>query len=379
MTSPSQWDNPITDELHGGDIVSASQHYGIAMHQWIDLSTGINPSAYPLASFDEALQHSFQQLPYTHPDFIQASTDYYGCPHFLAVSGTQAAIQQLPTILGHYPVLLPEVGYQEHRKYWQASSSVCFYPSLNQRESISFIDAALEKNNQQHLVVINPNNPTGILFDKQQLIEWSQRLAPGAYLIVDEAFIDTTPEQSVLSHSLPDNMIVLRSFGKFFGLAGIRLGYCFAQADIIAALKKRLGLWQVNGPAQTIAIRALWNRQWHHDAIHDIQQNSQAMQQVFLALLAKLPEFDCHQDSFHSLLFSSYRLSLHQANFIQTHFAQAGILLRVIPLNHQQALLRIGLCDRHNTVALERIHNVIASLNLSSAITTDSHAKQAGM
>ena len=101
---------------HGGDVLRASRDYHIPRDQWLDLSTGINPDPYPV---DHISPDSFFQLPYIRPEFNDAVTRYYAHDHFLAVAGTQVAIQALPQILANDAVLLPDVGYQEHALHWQ--------------------------------------------------------------------------------------------------------------------------------------------------------------------------------------------------------------------------------------------------------------------
>ncbi len=351
--------NQHVEEEHGGHIVQASAQYGIDSDQWIDLSTGINPKAYPV----ELESKSFQQLPYLRPEFIAASTAYYRSPHFIPVAGTQAAIQQLPKLLAHFPVLLPQVGYQEHAKYWQLHNTpITYYPSLDKTLSTHFIHTAIAENPEQHVVIINPNNPSGLLFEKQQLLSWAKLLAPQAYLIVDEAFIDTDNDNSVLDNALPHNVIVLRSFGKFFGLAGIRLGYCFANQFLLDSLKKRLGLWQVNGPAQAIAIHALQDTYWQETNKKEIRLNAEVTREITEPLITA-----SHIDSascFYSCLFSSYKMPLQQALLIKHQCAQLGVLVRVIQLHPeldgQQALLRIGLLDRDDASSVKRVQTAFA-------------------
>ncbi len=340
--------------IHGGDIVSASANYGIGLDQWVDLSTGINPESYPVELSDA----SFKQLPYVRPEFITASTEYYRSSQFIPVTGTQAAIQQLPFLLADFPVLIPMLGYQEHVKYWsEKNADIHYYPALEKRQTIDFIDDALHKNNQQHVVIINPNNPTGALLEKEQLLSWAEQLAPKAYLVVDEAFIDIISEYSVLDYDLPDNIIVLRSFGKFFGLGGIRLGYCFANTSILTALQDRIGLWQVNGPAQAIAIKALNDREWQLQARLSIKSNAELTQGVFEPLIQKLGV--SLLESFSSGprlgLLSSYLMPCQEAVALSQYFAQAGILLRVIVIDDEQALLRIGLLDKNNSLLVKRV------------------------
>jgi cobalamin biosynthetic protein CobC len=346
--------------LHGGDLISASAHFDILIEQWIDLSTGINPEHYPVENIP---LNSYCALPYISDAFLEAVSNYY-TPyyllgkssnnyqqkntkqyHFLAVAGTQTAIQVLPTLLPSFPILLPKIGYQEYRQQWQARAlSTSDYPSMHYEDAQESIAQAITQQPRQHVLVINPNNPTGIAFSKEQLINWAQALDPQAYLIIDEAFIDSTPDNSVLTGTLPNdlpddlpkNMIVLRSFGKFFGLAGIRLGFIFANDAILRQLEKAIGIWQVNGPAQAIAITALNDKKWQQQNRQAIEANARFTQQ----LCTNIQERCDH--AVHSDLFSSYYYSRAQAEHINYQLALAGILTRVIIIGDQKAILRIG-------------------------------------
>lgn len=353
---------------HGGDIVSASAHYGIPLEDWLDLSTGINPESYPV----NIPVSAFEQLPYVHPEFIVASAHYYRSSQMIPVAGTQAAIQQLPYLLDNFPVLIPQTGYQEHREHWQIhGASICEYPSLHQAEMIAFIDQALQAQPQQHLVVINPNNPTGVLLEKAQLLTWAKQLAHGAYLIVDEAFIDIFPEHSVLDAELAPNVIVLRSFGKFFGLAGIRLGYCFADTGVLNGLRNRLGLWQVNGPAQVIATQALQDKAWQAQAMENIQKQAALMQHIFSPLMKTLTAYLMESVAANKTnLFLSYAMRLAQAQSVSDYFARSGVLLRVVDLGHGQGLLRIGLCDSSYQERLESLVSACIGATVDTTVGT---------
>ena len=344
--------------LHGGNLVSASAHFGIPVDQWIDLSTGINPEHYPI---DKLPLSSYCTLPYISNEFLLSVTNYYTpayiqnntCPkkipdHFLAVSGTQTAIQVLPTLLPAFPILLPEVGYQEYRQQWQNRALPTHdYPSIDNDAASLYIDQAIKQQPQQHILVINPNNPTGITFSKEQLFHWAKKLDPQAYLIVDEAFIDSTPNNSVLTNALPsdmpDNVIVLRSFGKFFGLAGIRLGFIFANTTILHLLEKAIGIWQVNGPAQAIAITALNDSAWQQGNRIVIAKNAIFTQNLCTTIQEKCDHF------IHSDLFSSYYFSRIQAEHINQQLALADILTRVISIDDNKAILRIGVLSSQPT------------------------------
>jgi cobalamin biosynthetic protein CobC len=339
-----------TDQpLHGGDILSASKRYGVPVEQWIDLSTGINPQSYPVDGLNEA---AFKQLPYIQPAFYAAAKRYYGVNDILAVSGSQAVIQALPQLLQDKPLLAPKVGYQEYIKHWlKAGRKVVSYESFEQADARESITASLMANADQHLLLINPNNPTGLRFSAEDIAHWAALLADGCYLIVDEAFADINPEKSALRKDLPSNVMVLRSFGKFFGLAGIRLGYVVANSVILAQLNARLGLWQINGPAQALAIAALNDVSWQAHAREEIELNSIRCQQLFLPLMQEIEVFN----ETHQGLFSAYLMLKKQAEDIFDSFARVGILLRVIDVSDKQAVLRIGIIDRQSEKQISRV------------------------
>ena len=151
--------------FHGGDLSSASEKFGQPKSGWIDLSTGINPMAYP----SEGIPHSaFRDLPYLDADFVRAVESYYGKHSFIPLSGSQQLIQSLPSRLASLPVILPSLGYQEHHRAWANTGQACrYYSALNEADAIEEIDTLLSENAAQHLVIINPNNPTGQRFSAQ--------------------------------------------------------------------------------------------------------------------------------------------------------------------------------------------------------------------
>lgn len=332
---------------HGGDLYTASEQFGIPAEQWIDLSTGINPQYYPLPAFSSAM---FQALPYQHPELDRAVRSYYGDFPYQLASGSQPIIQFLPQVLaelsGGLPVLLPEFGYQEHRQHWQQyGAELRYYPALQQAPAIDGIEQALTAAQTSgeacHLLVINPNNPTGVKFSPAQLADWAERLQPGARLIVDEAFVDLQPEQSVLGEYYRDNMLVLRSFGKFFGLAGIRLGAIFGAEDVMQGLKKLLGPWPVNGPAQELAIAALQDAQWQQQARQQIAENARLTEKLLQPLMAA---YDA-QPFCAEQLFACHRLETSRAYDLYQQLAKQGILVRLVDLNDGSMLLRTGIID----------------------------------
>ncbi len=337
--------------MHGGDIVAASRAFSIPINEWIDLSTGINPQAYPVSAADVK---SFQELPYIKESFTQAILNYYGhCG--LAIAGSQAVIQLLPKILKSFPVLAPQIGYQEHVLHWRDKSNIDFYPSFCPDKATLFIENALSTNPQQHLLLINPNNPTHLQFSIEQIKAWSERLSDHAFVIVDEAFIDIDVSKSMLSSGFAENIIVLRSFGKFFGLAGLRLGFVFSNPVVLDEISLQLGLWQVNGPAQSIATQALNDELWQQQNRLYLKQASEQTQTLFS------PLFDGCK-AWHGHLFSSYQVNKSKAEVWLAAFANAGVLLRLIAIDQQNVLIRVGVLDPSNTQAIKRIEHVIGSL-----------------
>ena len=339
--------------IHGGNLLAVSEQYKVDINNWIDLSTGLNPNAFPVSVIPLEI---FSALPYDNPQFIEAAIHYYGQANLLPLNGTQEAIQDLPNILAPHPVLLPEVGYQEHIHGWGLrGNDISLYPSWDMNAAIEVIDSWIDKNPQGHVVVINPNNPTGLVFPIEMLQKWASKMAQGSYLIVDEAFMDLTPERSLLCHELNDRIIVLRSFGKFFGLAGLRLGFAFGHDTILKALKHRQGLWAVNGPAKYIASQAFENDAWQIKAraqIHTLAENNQ---RLFKRLFDELNVIRKSTQE----LFSSYWLPTVQAHGLYDFFCQQGILLRFIKVSETQTIIRIGLLDMSNAQYLTRLNDTI--------------------
>ncbi len=237
---------------HGGDLTRAAERFGIPEADWLDLSTGINPDAYPNTEFDTALLHRLPTTGDAAPA-LAAARRFYGAPDgaaIIAVPGTQAALQALPTMRRPGPVAILGPTYSEHGFTWRAGG--------HDVAEVSNLDALADA----HVaVLVNPNNPDG------------KRLAPGDitalakarggnWTIVDEAFCDAEPDLSVAAETGSDGLLVLRSLGKFFGLAGLRVGFVIGAADVIAAIETRIGPWPVGAAALAITAGALADRDW---------------------------------------------------------------------------------------------------------------------
>lgn len=237
---------------HGGALRAAAAGYGIPLDGWLDLSTGINPQGWPVPAVPAPV---WRRLPEPGDGLETAAADYYGSPNPLPVAGSQAAIQALPLLRepGRAGVLAPS--YAEHAHAWERAGHQV------DRLDAGALYAGVER--LDVLVLVNPNNPTGLRFDSATLLDWRARLAArGGWLVVDEAFVDATPESSLAAHVGLPGLIVLRSLGKFFGLAGARVGFVLGEPALLERLADRLGPWAVSGPSRWVAARALADRDW---------------------------------------------------------------------------------------------------------------------
>ena len=253
---------------HGGKLREAARLYG--REDWIDLSTGINPHGYPAPSLPADAWH---RLPEPDPALAAAACAYYGAPALLPVAGTQAAIQALPRLRARSRVTVSSPSYAEHAHAW-----------LQQGHTLrlaSYADLDYAIDGSEVVVVVNPNNPTGETIGAERLLDWAARLGRrGGWLVVDEAFGDTDPALSVAAHAGQPGLVVLRSVGKFFGLAGLRLGFVGADTATLRALEDLLGPWAVSGPAQAVAGRALRDLDWQRRTFAQLQESGRRMRSL---------------------------------------------------------------------------------------------------
>ncbi|WP_458790152.1 threonine-phosphate decarboxylase CobD [Yoonia sp. MH D7] len=230
---------------HGGNIDAAIAHFGGT--DWIDLSTGINRVPYPVP--DIALADWTMLPTHTAKNALldAARAAYRTDAPILATAGAQAAIQMIPYLTPARTARVLGPTYNEHgaalrNAGWRVEE-------VSQLHELVGADLA---------VVVNPNNPDGRVDTVAELLD----LAKKTRLVVDESFADARPELSLAAHAGRDGLIVLRSFGKFYGLAGVRLGFVLGCADDIKRLTDMAGPWPVNGAALRIATRALNDGPW---------------------------------------------------------------------------------------------------------------------
>lgn len=244
MTAP-----PIA---HGGGIAAAAARFGGSPEDWLDLSTGINPNPVMVPEVDGAAWH---RLPDRHRQDAArvAAASYYRTPNVLPlpVPGTQSVIQLLPRLAPagrRAAVLSPTYG-----EYARVLGNAGFV--VDRIESLDGVTPA-----HGLVVVVNPNNPDGRFFPRNVLLALHSRVAgAGGLLLVDEAFGDMRPENCIapLAGDERPDLLVFRSFGKFFGLAGLRLGFVAGPAPVLETIADWLGPWAVSGPALTIATKLM--------------------------------------------------------------------------------------------------------------------------
>jgi cobalamin biosynthesis protein CobC len=300
---------------HGGDLGEVRRRHPGAPQPWIDLSTGINPLPYPVA---ELPADAWSRLPSHDAEqtLIATAAQRYRCEpsQLVAAPGTQALIQVLPRLVARSRVAIVGPTYAEHELNWRRHG-----------HDVAVV-TSLEAADADVVIAVNPDNPTGRLLPTQALHGVAARL-----LVVDEAFIDLLPNEASLAGQLPDNAIVLRSFGKVYGLAGLRLGFAIAAVPLVASLRAELGPWAVSGPALSIGAAALTDDAWLQETAArlagDVRQLDALLVSAGFAVLGGTPLF---------------RLASHpKAHEKVENLARQGIHVRAF--SHQPTWLRFGL------------------------------------
>ncbi len=245
---------------HGGDPAVLEARFGKPKDGWLDLSTGINPVPYALPPMPGEV---LARLPLKADmdALLDAARRAYGVPSDAAIvasPGTQALIQHVPSLFAPGDVSILGPTYGEHVQAWAAAGH-----HIQDAPSI----CAQAAHPAPCSVVVHPNNPDGRTQTVEGLLAFADELHDrGGALVVDEAFADVVPELSVTPHAGRDGLIVLRSFGKFYGLAGVRLGFAVCAPDVAQRLNAKLGPWAVSGPAIWAGAQALSDAPWAQQA-----------------------------------------------------------------------------------------------------------------
>lgn len=311
---------------HGGRLREAASRHGIALGEWLDLSTGINPAGYPVPPLDPAW---WRRLPEEGDGLEAAAAAYYGTERLAALPGSQAGIQLLPALLPPGTAACVAPLYGEHPLAWtRAGHRLLRAQAAEPAKALAQALAA----QTPYVVLCNPNNPTAHTLPREALIEAAAELrGRRAWLIVDEAFGDADPDNCMAplaGGTQAPNLVVLRSLGKFFGLAGARVGFAFAAPKLLDRLREALGPWPVSGPARVVARQALSDGAWQAECRRRLATAAARL----TALLRPLGEATA------TSLFATVRTDA--AGTLYEHLARRAILTRCFP---DHGLLRFGL------------------------------------
>jgi cobalamin biosynthetic protein CobC len=309
---------------HGGEVSAARAQFPRAPEPFIDLSTGINPHPYPLP---ELPSHLFARLPQRSAlDRLAATAaGFYQAPsadHVAAAPGTQILLTAMAALLPRGRVVVLGPTYSEHVRVATLAGQCT--TQVSELDELADADLA---------VVVNPNNPDGRIVPPRALLALAGGLkSHDGLLMVDEAFVEVAPAGTSLAGEVDrGNIVVLRSFGKFFGLPGLRLGFALAAPAITARIAGWLGPWGVSGPALAIGDAALADGAWVQSTrarLHrDAQQLDNLLTRSGLELIGG------------TSLFRLARCSAAKELF--EHLGRAGILVR--HFTEYPAWLRFGL------------------------------------
>ncbi len=314
---------------HGGRLIEARRRYPQAPAPFIDLSTGINPCSYPVGTLPPELLGRLPE-PETLHRLQQAAACAYGADDpsmVVAAPGTQILISLLPYLLALPRATILGPTYGEHGAAWMAAgATVTIARGFEAFRSVAVRAAGAA-------ILCNPNNPDGKLADRASLLELAGTLArQGGVLLVDEAFADLETPDPGLARFLPHpGLLILRSFGKSYGLAGLRLGFLLGDPEAVARIRLALGPWAVSGPALMAGCAGLSDRAWRDRMRVHLQEACERMDQLLGGAGFSLVGG--------TRLFRLFRGA--QAQMAFETLAQAGILVR--RFDHDPELLRLGL------------------------------------
>ena len=307
---------------HGGNIDEAAKRYGVNADEMYDLSTGISPIAYdcPLPS-----SAAYQALPVaTKLEALCAAARHaYDVPQHAAIcagAGSQALLSALPYLMDK-PRLVwcPEPTYNEHRHRWELAGH--------------HVDGGADCPADADIIILGqPNNPSGRLWSQSEMMGYLAHVKDrGGFLVIDEAFADPVAGASFMAHAGDEALIILRSVGKFYGLAGLRVGFAIGGVSRIESLTDVIGPWPISGPAQDVACQALLDDTWREAhqkrLIVMAQEMHDLMQEVGLTSIAHTPLF--------------VTISHPKAHDLHHYLAQHGFWTRIY--QNDKTMLRLGL------------------------------------
>lgn len=347
--------NPNDRLQHGGRLKEISSASKIPLEDWLDVSTGISPWSWPIPPIPESV---WRELPNDRDELENIAQNYYRESSLpLAIPGSQWLIRHLPAQLtGSKTVAIPLRGYQEHHKSWLLNgNSLEFY-----KQHKDLLEKLQHNTDINTVVLINPNNPTAEHYTTEQCDYIADICnSRGGILIIDQAFADcqtnfSSNKFALNEKQLPNNNIIRSySLGKFFGLAGLRLGFAFGPSYLIEKLRFQCEPWAVNGPARHIAKLSLNDHSWHCKQKKRIQLSNKTLlnilQRTKEQLTAPLQPISLHNGGLfislsaeHQLIERLYQLLLQQ-----------GVYSRIFSPIENRNMLRFGLATKDGLAILE--------------------------
>lgn len=303
---------------HGGNLDAAKLQYGGARAEWLDLSTGINPVPFPISDIPS---QSWTALPDSDAQnaLEKAARQFWSVPDqaaVLAAPGASALIARIPHLQAPGSVCITHPTYNEHAAaFGDAGWSVTVDPQSTAR------------------VLVHPNNPDGRCFDASDVT--------GTLSVIDESFCDVMPARSLIAQATKPGVVILKSFGKFWGLAGMRLGFAIGDPELVRRLAQMIGPWPVSGPALTIGTRALSDGAWARATCARLAQDRVWLDDVMTRMGAEVTGG--------TDLFGLY--TVEDAAQMQDRLAQHHIWTRIFP--YSTTLIRLGLPAPHQRAQLE--------------------------
>ncbi|NKW91281.1 pyridoxal phosphate-dependent class II aminotransferase [Rhodobacteraceae bacterium R_SAG9] len=296
-----------TPRDHGGGIDAAIAKWGGTRDSWLDLSTGINPVPYPVGDFPA---DAWTALPDkgAQDALIATARAFWKVPEDLAIlaaPGASALIARIPALAATGRVDIPPPTYNEHAAAFEAQGWEITSDTPDAR------------------VLVHPNNPTGRI--------WSTADLTAPLMVIDESFCDICPEASLVAEARQPGRLVLKSFGKFWGLAGARLGFAIGDPALIAKLANFIGPWAVSGPALSLGTQALGDEAWARETRLRLAEDAKRLDAF---LVAKGAEVADGTD-----LFRLYKVN--DAATWQNKLARSHVWSRIFP--YSKTYLRLGL------------------------------------
>ena len=309
---------------HGGNIDRAITIYGGKKKEWIDLSTGINPECYPIPNFSDA---DWRNLPtfteIENLEFIIKSI-FNTFASVMLTPGSQIAISLLPLLLKKQDVCILEPTYGDYTESF-----------INAGFKVRSCKDIQELFKSKIAIIVNPNNPDGKNYRINDLILLSKKVN---ILIIDESFVEASETKSILGHinKKTSNIIVIKSFGKVYGLAGLRLGFVFSGEGLIDKFKRIFSFWPVSTVAIKIASKALTDKEWIKSTQAKLKKKSYVLDNIMKTL-----HFELIGGT------NLFRLYLTpNAKLAQIFLAKKFIWSRIF--SYSEKWLRLGIpCDRN--------------------------------